>query len=300
MIENITPLILTFNEAPNIGRTLAQLRWARQIVVVDSFSEDETVEIASSFPNVRVVQRKFDDHGAQWSFGLNQTGIPTEWVLALDADYILTSKYVEELKALVPAPQTNGFQARFTYCINGRPLRSGVYPPVTVLYRRAFAAYSQDGHTHRLKLAGEVETMQSPILHDDRKPLERWFESQQRYMALEAKKILASDPGGLGRADRIRRWRVIAPVAVLIYCLLIRGGVLDGWAGFYYAGQRMLAELLLSLYLIESDFNSLGRRRERQAVSSKQEASTEKGQARIGGGAAQVFSSNQTDVHPRS
>jgi glycosyltransferase involved in cell wall biosynthesis len=253
MIENITPLILTFNEAPNIGRTLAQLRWARQIVVVDSFSEDETVEIASSFPNVRVVQRKFDDHGAQWSFGLNQTGIATEWVLALDADYILTSKYIEELKALVPAPQTNGFQARFTYCINGRPLRSGVYPPVTVLYRRAFAEYSQDGHTQRLKLAGEVETMRSPILHDDRKPLKRWFESQQRYMALEAKKILASNSGSLGRADRIRRWRVIAPVAVLIYCLLIRGGVLDGWAGFYYAGQRVLAELLLSLYLIESE-----------------------------------------------
>ena len=75
-------------------------------------------------------------------------------VLALDADYILTSKYIEELKALVPAPQTNGFQARFTYCINGRRLRSGVYPPVTVLYRRAFAEYSQDGHTQRLKLAG--------------------------------------------------------------------------------------------------------------------------------------------------
>jgi glycosyltransferase involved in cell wall biosynthesis len=277
MIENITPLILTFNEAPNIGRTLAQLRWARQIVVVDSFSEDETVEIASSFPNVRVVQRKFDDHGAQWSFGVNQTEISTEWILALDADYILTSKYIEELKALVPASQTNGFQARFTYCINGRRLRSGVYPPVTVLYRRAFAEYSQDGHTQRLKLAGEVDTMQSPILHDDRKPLKRWFESQQRYMALEAKKILASDPGGLGRADRIRRWRVIAPVAVLVYCLLMRGGVLDGWAGFYYAGQRVLAELLLSLYLIESDFDSLGRRRERKAVSSKREASTEKG-----------------------
>ncbi|MDX6404392.1 MAG: hypothetical protein QOH70_1847 [Blastocatellia bacterium] len=271
MIENITPLILTFNEAPNIGRTLAQLCWARQIVVVDSFSEDETVEIASSFPNVRVVQRKFDDHQTQWNFGLKKTGIATEWVLALDADYILTSEYIDELKALAPAPGTRGFQARFTYCINGRPLRSGVYPPVTVLYRKACAEYSQDGHTHRLILAGEVETMRSPILHDDRKPLKRWFESQQRYMALEAKKILASNPGSLGRADRIRRWRVIAPVAVLIYCLLIRGGVLDGWAGFYYAGQRMLAELLLSLHLIESDFNLLGRR-ERNAVTSKHEA----------------------------
>ena len=46
---------------------------------------------------------------------------------------------------------------------------------------------------------------------------------------------------------------MIAPLAVLFYCLIVRGGVLDGWAGFYYAFQRMLAELLLSLYLIEQD-----------------------------------------------
>ena len=72
-------------------------------------------------------------------------------------------------------------------------------------------------------------------------------------MALEAKKIVAADAESLGIADRVRRLRVIAPLAVLFYCLIARGGVLDGWAGFYYAFQRMLAELLLSLYLIEQD-----------------------------------------------
>jgi len=51
--------------------------------------------------------------------------------------------------------------------------------------------------------------------------------------------------------DRIRKWRVIAPPAMLFYCLILRGGLLDGWAGFYYAFQRTFAELLLSLRLIE-------------------------------------------------
>jgi glycosyltransferase involved in cell wall biosynthesis len=272
MIDDITPLILTLNEAPNIGRTLEQLCWARDIVVVDSFSDDETVEIVNSFPNARVVQRTFDNHGAQWTFGLNETGISTEWVLALDADYVLTSDFVDELRALQPTLKTNGYQARFIYCINGHPLRSGLYTPVTVLYRRSLAKYIQEGHTQRLVLDGELETLRSRIHHDDRKPLSRWFESQQRYMSLDARKILASDPGSLGRADRIRRWRVVAPLAVLFYCLIVRGGVLDGWAGFYYAFQRMLAELLLSLYLIESDFNSLGQRRGRNAAGSKHEA----------------------------
>ena len=268
MIDNITPLIVTFNEAANLERTLEQLRWARDIVVVDSFSDDETVEIANSFQQVRVFQRKFDNHSAQWNFGLSETGIATEWVLALDADYVLTTDFVDDLKTLDPFPNTSGYAARFTYCIAGRRLRSGVYPPVTVLYRKAGAAYTQDGHTHRLILTGEVEALRARILHDDRKPLSRWFESQQRYMALEAQKLPARDASDLSRSDRIRRLRVIAPLAVVFYCLIVRGGVLDGWARFYYAFQRMLAELLLSLYLIEHDFNAATEPRTRREQST--------------------------------
>jgi glycosyltransferase involved in cell wall biosynthesis len=255
MIELITPLILTYNEAPNIGRTLEQLRWARDIVVVDSFSDDETVEIVKSFPNTRVLQRKFDNHGAQWSFGLNEAGISTEWVLALDADFMLTADLVEELRTLRTEPETNGYRVGFAYCIKGRPLRSSLLKSQLMLYRRSFAKYVSDGHTQRLELVGEEDELSSRVLHDDRKSLTRWFESQQRYMALEARKILTAEPGSLGTADRIRRLRIVAPLAVLCYCLVVRVGVLDGWRGFYYAFQRMLAELLLSLYLLEADFN---------------------------------------------
>jgi glycosyltransferase involved in cell wall biosynthesis len=272
MFDQITPLILTYNEAPNIGRTLERLRWARDIVVVDSFSDDETLKIVSRFPQVRMFQRKFDNHGAQWSFGLNETGIATDWVLALDADFVLSPELVDEIGSLKPASGTRGYQAGFTYCVKGRPLRSGLLRAQTVLYRKSFAAYAQDGHTQRLLLQGKVETLRSRILHDDRKPLSRWFASQSRYMSLEAKKLLASEPGSLGRADRIRRWRVIAPLAVLFSCLIARGGVLDGWPGFYYAFQRMLAELLLSLYLIECDLNLRGRR---SSASTQTQAHTE-------------------------
>jgi glycosyltransferase involved in cell wall biosynthesis len=268
VLKQITPLILTYNEAPNIGRTLEHLRWARDIVVVDSFSDDETVEIVKSFPNARVVQRTFDNHGAQWNFGLSETGISTEWVLALDADYSLTPETIDELQVLRPLASTAGYRAHFTYCINGRPLRSGVYAPVKVLYRRSLAKYIQDGHTQRLTLDGNVETLRSRFLHDDRKPLSRWFESQHRYVELEAKKIIASDAGSLATADRIRRLRVVAPLAVVFYCLIVRGGILDGWPGFYYAFQRMLAELILALRLLDHD---LSRNTQRDETTSRRE-----------------------------
>lgn len=255
MLDQITPLILTYNEAPNIARTLASVSWAREIVVVDSFSEDETVEIATSFPGVRVVQRTFDCHRNQWEFGLKETGIKTPWVLALDADYVVSDELIEELKDLAPENQTAGYRASFVYCINGKKLQSGIYPPVTVLYRRDSASYVQDGHTQRVALEGTIEDLRSPIFHDDRKSLKRWFNSQARYTELEAQKLVSIDRAQLGVADRLRRWRFVMPTAMLFYCLFIRGGVFDGAAGFYYAFQRAIAELMLSLHLIEHSFN---------------------------------------------
>lgn len=252
MLEQITPLILTYNEAPNIARTLDSLRWAREVVVVDSFSTDDTAEIAATFPNVRVVQRAFDCHRNQWEFGLKQTGITKHWVLALDADYIVTTDLMNEIKNLVPNEQTAGYRAHFIYCISGKRLHSGVYPPVTVLYRAAAANYIQDGHTQRVSVNGRIEDLRSAILHDDRKPLRRWFESQKRYTKLEAQKLRAANPAELSFLDRMRRWPLIVPPLALFYCLVVRAGILDGWAGFYYAFQRTVAELMLSLYLIEN------------------------------------------------
>ena len=257
MLENITPLILTYNEAANIERTLEQLRWARDIVVVDSFSDDDTLEIISRFPQARIHRRKFDSHENQWNFGLNETGINSEWVLGLDADYILTKDLAAELSALQSAPEISAYRAAFVYCVNGKRLRSGIYPPVTVLYRKRGASYIQEGHTQRLVTAGEINNLRSPILHDDRKSLSRWLEAQSRYTRLEADKLLSSPVESLSLSDRARRWRVIAPAAMLFYCLIIRGGLLDGWAGFYYAFQRSLAELMLSLHLLDRDLRIL-------------------------------------------
>ena len=122
MLEQITPLILTYNEAPNIARVLEKLRWARRIVVLDSGSDDTTAEIARGFANVELYQRRFDTHARQWNFGLQECGIDSEWVLALDADYVLTDSLVAELRSLQPGTEVSGFRARFRYLVSGRPL----------------------------------------------------------------------------------------------------------------------------------------------------------------------------------
>jgi glycosyltransferase involved in cell wall biosynthesis len=253
MLEQITPLILTYNEAPNIDRNLEQLRWAGDIVVVDSFSDDETLSLVAKFPQARVFQRRFDCLENQWNYAIEQTGISTEWVLALDADYITTPALVEELSRLRPAPDVNGYRASFRYCVYGERLRGSAYPPVVVLYRRARAHYRQDGHAHRVVVAGRVESLREPMLHDDRKSLTRWLQSQNTYMRQEVDKLLESGEQNLPLPDRIRGVKFLAPFLVFLHCMIAKRGILDGKKGLYYALQRMLAETLLSIYLLDKE-----------------------------------------------
>jgi glycosyltransferase involved in cell wall biosynthesis len=257
-LADITPVILTLNEEANLGRTLAALAWARDIVVVDSGSTDATAAIVARTPTARLVVRPFDSAARQWNFAVHETDVATEWVLALDADYGLSREFVRELDELEPEAGVFAFRARFTYCVFGRPLRGSLYPPVAVLFRRALGVYVQDGHTQRLKVAGVVRNLRAPIRHDDRKPLSAWLASQARYAGLEAEKLGANDGAALGWPDKLRQLVVIAPVATLVYCLFWKGTLLDGWAGLFYALQRSVAELVISLELVRRRLRDAG------------------------------------------
>jgi glycosyltransferase involved in cell wall biosynthesis len=249
MLEQITPLILTYNESLNIGRTLERLTWAKRVVVIDSFSDDETLNILNSYSQVEVFQRQFDHFAGQCNYGLSQ--VRTEWVLSLDADYILSDELIEALHSL-PNPLTkNAYFVRFKYCIFGRPLRGTLLPPRKVLYRKEKAIYIEDGHAHRVQVSGDYGYLAGYISHDDRKPLSRWLQSQDRYLLIEAQKLLTTPSSKLSFGDRLRKQKVIAPIVILFYCLILKGGILDGWAGWYYAWQRTLAEILLAIRLIE-------------------------------------------------
>ena len=251
MLENVTPVLLTYNEAANIGRVLERLTWARDIVVVDSFSTDSTLDIVGRFPQARIFQRAFDCHAAQWNFAAFETGAATEWVLALDADYILPQDFIDEMRALNPEGNVAGYRAAFQYCVAGYPLRGALYPPVTVLFRKQLGRFRQDGHTHRLSLDGPVAGLKTRLLHDDRKPLSAWLVAQDRYMRLEAEKLSSTQWSALNWADRLRRIPPLAAFAVFFHAYVLKLGALDGRAGLYYALQRMLAECLLSLRLFE-------------------------------------------------
>jgi glycosyltransferase involved in cell wall biosynthesis len=262
MLDDITPVILTANEERNIARTLGQLAWAKDVVVVDSMSTDATVALAQTFPNVRVFPRPFDTLARQWSFAIEETGIRTAWVLTLDADYFVPPEVVEELRALDPSTRTTGYVSRFVYAIHGHALHGSLYPPREVLLRLGRVVFYQDGHTQRVRTDGLTGTLRSPIIHDDRKGVARFITRQLRYMQDEAEKLRAM-PGRGTMRDRIRRMRIVAPPLVLLHTLFVKGAIRDGWPGIFYALERMVAELILSMILIERDLKRIARSSDR-------------------------------------
>jgi len=222
------------------------------VLVVDSYSTDRTQEIAGSFPNVRLIEHAFECHAAQWTYAVGEIGSATEWVLALDSDYLLSSDLVQELANLTPADDVSGYEAAFRYCIRGRALPRSIYPPRIVLCRRDRTRFYQDGHTQCLDVtSGRVHRLENPVDHDDRKSLTHWIAAQDRYARLERKKLLSTPRAELRAADRLRMRTFFAPLAVLVHCLLFKGLIFNGLRGWYYSYQRAVAEFLLSLYLIE-------------------------------------------------
>jgi glycosyltransferase involved in cell wall biosynthesis len=224
-LPNLTVLIITHNEEANIARTLDRLTFADFILVVDSFSTDATLAIIARYPRVKVVQREFTSFAEQCNFGLEH--VITEWVMSLDADYILPAEVVTDLKKAMQSG-ADFHEAAFDYCIEGRPVRGGILPPRVILFLAGNARYVDDGHGHQLAIDSAPKRLPFCVRHDDRKPLSRWLASQVRYAQLEAGKLEQAAMGELNANDRLRKWR-----------------------GLFYALQRFTAELLLSLFLIE-------------------------------------------------
>jgi glycosyltransferase involved in cell wall biosynthesis len=257
LADQITVLLITYNEESNIARTLAAVAWAKTILVVDSGSTDATRAIIARFPQASIVERPFDTFATQCNFGLSR--VTTDWVLSLDADYELSEPLAREIQALRSVPDFAGYRASFVYRIFGRALTSTLYPPRTVLYRKEHARYRDEGHGHRVVIEGKVGQLRNVIFHDDRKPLARWLVAQQGYARREADYLLTTEPGLLSRIDRVRRRGLLAPILVPLYTLLWKRCLLDGWPGWYYALQRTLAEVMIALEIIDRRLGGVDR-----------------------------------------
>ena len=131
----LSALILTYNEEANIGRVLSKLTWLEKVVVLDSYSSDATVGLVRQFPNTELHFRKFDSHAAQWNYGLSL--VSTEWVLTLDADYVLPVSFITETMHFIDSGSPRvAYFTQFKFLVMGNPLLADNTTPRPVLFKK--------------------------------------------------------------------------------------------------------------------------------------------------------------------
>lgn len=264
----ISVLILTYNEQDNLSRCLDSVAWSDDVLVLDSFSTDRTLEIAQR-GRARIQQRRFDHFAGQRNFGLEHGALRHDWVLHLDADEVVTPPLRDELLSIAAArSKFDAYRVASKMMFRDRWLRySGMYPAYQVRFgRRERLRFQMVGHGQRETLPPEaVATLREPLLHYSfSKGLAEWRARHERYAAAEAVENLAvlaaprKSLAALFTADRTQRRRALKELSVrlpcrpalrFVYMYVFRLGFLDGAPGLEYcrllsAYEKMIAEKL--------------------------------------------------------
>lgn len=250
----LSVIILTHNEAKNIGHCLSHLQSVQEVIIVDSGSTDDTIEIArQARPNVRVSVNPFTDFGQQRNWAIENTSAAFPWILFVDADEYCDPKFVEEVSAFLNAPGevVGGYVAGRNYFLGTWLRRTMKYPSYQLrLLRVGHVRFRKDGHGQREIVDGRCHWFRSGWRHEAfSKGIEQWIARHNRYSTEEVARIieLRQEPLHLSRlfssnrAVRSReKWKLWSrvpgkPLLRFLEMYLLRLGFLDGRAGFIYA-----------------------------------------------------------------
>jgi len=236
--STLSVTIITLNEADNLARTLASVRFADEIIVVDSGSTDRTVEIAESF-GAKIFSEPWKGFAQQKNSAIDKcTGT---WVLSLDADEELTEELQAEISSMLETdvrttPPVDGYRLRLRHVFLGRWMRYGGYYPDMKL--RLFRRVTSSGVTHfterpvheSVTVTGRVETMEKDFLHHGYPNLEIYLEHMNRYSTLGGRLVAAK--GKTSRLLPAFLWNVaLVPKLTFVWNYVFRLGFLDGREG---------------------------------------------------------------------
>lgn len=251
MKNNITVLILTYNEEKNLKYALDNVKdWAKEIVILDSYSLDKTVEIAESF-EAKVFYRKFDNFSAQRRYALNELPISNDWIFVLDADEYLTEELKDEISNLFKNEQTmkDAYFIKRRFYWQGQWLKRCFYPTTLLRFGKKGLIDCDDRpiNEHLICKTQNIGYLENDFVDYNRKDLNDWVLKHNGYATREAEQLMQKDKTKYNffasqyerkRWIRTNIWNKLPPVfrpfIYFTFRYFIQGGFLDGKKAFMY------------------------------------------------------------------
>lgn len=237
--RRLSALVTTYNEAESIADCLDSLRFCDEIVVVDSYSTDDTVAIASSYPGVRVLHRRYYGGASQKNWAIDR--LQHDWVLIVDADERVPPELRREIEAVLgdPDPATAYSIPRRTFAFGGQVRYSGwQHDRVVRLFRRDAARYPNRRVHADMRTVDPAEALSAPFDHHMVGSFTEYAQRLQRYAWWGAAQLWRDG----GRAGA---WEVVVrPLWRFARTYVLQLGALEGLRGFVMCGLQAYGAFL--------------------------------------------------------
>ncbi len=227
--KKVTAIIPTLNEEENIAEAISNVQWADEILVIDSFSTDKTVEIAEKY-GAKVVKRKFDNYSNQKNFAIEQA--ENDWIFVLDADERISTDLQLEIENILNSnfEEKAFWVPRKNYFLGKKVRFSGwQHDKVIRLFNRQYATYDGKFVHEEIKTNNILGTFKSPLLHYTCNDFKKYKEKMSSYAQLKAEELYAKNK----KSNLIIRF--IKPLYRFVYHYIIQFGFLDGNTGYKIA-----------------------------------------------------------------
>ena len=224
----VTLVIITLNEENNIARCIQSVPFAREVIVVDSFSTDRTSQLAIGL-GARVIKRPFNGYREQKQFAIEQATSP--WVLSLDADETLSPMLQEEIKSELNHPRADGYKMpRLSFHLGKWIRYGGWYPDYqTRLFKKEKASWKGGTVHEHVVIEGELAVFENDLHHFVFRDFEDQIDTNNEFSSLGANELLR-------RGEKFSLLKLIfKPLGKFLECFLWKRGFLDGPEGFIIA-----------------------------------------------------------------
>jgi len=260
----ISVLMISLNEEHNLNEVLDNLEgWANEVFLVDSYSNDRTIDIALS-RGINIVQRKFASFGDQWNYAASELPISNPWVMKIDPDERLSDELKKSIGNSIKNNDANGFEFYRRLWFMGKPL--SIRQKILRVWRNGECKFSNVSVNEHPIVNGEIEFILGDLEHHDSPNLHHWFDKQNQYSTAESISVfnnenLSVEPNIFGNSLEKRMWlkKIYSKVpfrhqVYFIYCFIVLGAIRSGYLGLIWARLRVQVFRMREYKLIEMNW----------------------------------------------